>query len=136
MPMEPGDDETWALDWPTRDDDGHGTAAVRPKADRIEGRLDGLEGGGVVASASWGRSRTPKPTPIAELYFLSACSAEARDGSGNRAFVDSLAPMRGLGAEESTLARFGPTTPTRARRLADASVDPTDARNATVRRFG
>jgi hypothetical protein len=24
-------------------------------------------------------------------------------------------------------ARFGPTTPTRARRLADASVDPTDA---------
>src|SRR5262249_49944853 len=29
-----------------------------------------------------------------------------------------------------------PTTPTRARRLADASVDPTDARKATVRRFG
>jgi hypothetical protein len=27
------------------------------------------------------------------------------------------------------LARFGPTTPKRARRLADASVDPTDARN-------
>jgi hypothetical protein len=27
------------------------------------------------------------------------------------------------------LARFGPTTPTRAGRLADASVDPTDARN-------
>jgi hypothetical protein len=27
------------------------------------------------------------------------------------------------------LARFGPTTPTRARRLADASVDPTEARN-------
>jgi hypothetical protein len=35
----------------------------------------------------------------------------------------------------SGLARFGPTTPTRARRLADASVDPTDARKATVRRF-
>jgi hypothetical protein len=36
--------------------------------------------------------------------------------------------MCGLGAVESTLARFGPTTPTRARRLADASVDPTEAR--------
>jgi hypothetical protein len=31
---------------------------------------------------------------------------------------------------EAHLARFGPTTPTRAGRLADASVDPTDARNA------
>jgi hypothetical protein len=30
------------------------------------------------------------------------------------------------------LARVGPTTPTRAGRLADASVDPTDARKATV----
>ena len=29
----------------------------------------------------------------------------------------------------SRVARFGPTTPTRARRLADASVDPTEARN-------
>jgi hypothetical protein len=34
-----------------------------------------------------------------------------------------------------TLARFGPTTPTRARRLADASVDPTDARNDIASRF-
>jgi hypothetical protein len=34
------------------------------------------------------------------------------------------------------LARVGPTTPTRARRLYDASVDPTEARKATVRRFG
>jgi hypothetical protein len=32
----------------------------------------------------------------------------------------------------SRFARFGPTTPTRARRLADASVDHTDARKATV----
>jgi hypothetical protein len=31
------------------------------------------------------------------------------------------------------LARVGPTTPTRARKLADASVDPTDARNAKVK---
>jgi hypothetical protein len=30
------------------------------------------------------------------------------------------------------VARVGPTTPARARRLFDASVDPTDARNATV----
>jgi hypothetical protein len=29
----------------------------------------------------------------------------------------------------SAVARFGPTTPTRARKLADASVDPTEARN-------
>jgi hypothetical protein len=28
--------------------------------------------------------------------------------------------------------RFGPTTPTRAARVFDASVDPTDARNAPV----
>jgi hypothetical protein len=31
------------------------------------------------------------------------------------------------------LARVGPTTPTRAGRLADASVDPTDARCAKVK---
>jgi hypothetical protein len=37
---------------------------------------------------------------------------------------------------ESRFARVGPTTPTRAGRLADASVDPTDARKATVRCFG
>jgi hypothetical protein len=37
---------------------------------------------------------------------------------------------------ESALARVGPTTPTRARRPFDASVDHTDARKATVRRFG
>jgi hypothetical protein len=30
----------------------------------------------------------------------------------------------------SYVARFGPTTPTRARRLADASVDGTDMHNA------
>jgi hypothetical protein len=30
-------------------------------------------------------------------------------------------------AESFGAARFGPTTPTRARRLADASVDPTEA---------
>jgi hypothetical protein len=35
---------------------------------------------------------------------------------------------------DNRVARFGPTTPTRARRLADASVDPIEARNATVRR--
>jgi hypothetical protein len=33
---------------------------------------------------------------------------------------------------DSRVARFGPTTPTRARRLADASVDPTDARCGRV----
>jgi hypothetical protein len=34
---------------------------------------------------------------------------------------------------DSCVARFGPTTPQRAGRLADASVDPTEARNAEVR---
>jgi hypothetical protein len=32
------------------------------------------------------------------------------------------------GSGNADLARFGPTTPMRARRLADASVDPTEAR--------
>jgi hypothetical protein len=37
---------------------------------------------------------------------------------------------RSCGAQGiALLARFGPTTPTRAGRLADASVDPTEARN-------
>jgi len=57
------------------------------------------------------RSRTPEPTLTAERCFLSACSPKARDGSGNREFVDSLAPTCGLGAVESTLARVGPKTP-------------------------
>jgi hypothetical protein len=35
----------------------------------------------------------------------------------------------------SGLARFGPTTPTRARRLYDASVDHTEARCAKVKRL-
>ena len=34
-------------------------------------------------------------------------------------------------ARKATVRRFGPTTSTRARRLADASVDPTEARKAT-----
>jgi hypothetical protein len=36
----------------------------------------------------------------------------------------------------SGLARFGPTTPTRARRFADASVDPTEARYRTNKHNG
>jgi len=34
------------------------------------------------------------------------------------------------GTNDSRVARVGPTTPTRARRPFDASVDPTEARNA------
>jgi hypothetical protein len=41
-----------------------------------------------------------------------------------------------VGAVASTVARVGPTIPTRAGRLADASVDPIDGRKVTVRRFG
>jgi hypothetical protein len=40
-------------------------------------------------------------------------------------FSVTLAP-----AVPAHLARVGPTTPTRAGRLADASVDPTEARNS------
>jgi hypothetical protein len=39
-------------------------------------------------------------------------------------------------AELHDLARFGPTTPTRARRSLAASVDPTDARNEILGCFG
>ena len=50
------------LDWPTRDDDGHGTAAAsRPKADRVGGRLDGFRRGGVADCASWDRTRSRVP---------------------------------------------------------------------------
>jgi hypothetical protein len=43
-------------------------------------------------------------------------------------------PVRftGLPRTESRVVRVGPTTPTRAARLADASVDHTEARNAPV----
>ena len=37
--------------------------------------------------------------------------------------------LRAPALKSGNLARVGPTTPTRARRLADASVDPTAARN-------
>src|SRR6516164_6784820 len=43
-------------------------------------------------------------------------------------------PCHGL--EASVVGCFGPTTPKRAARLADASVDHTDKRKATVRCFG
>src|SRR5262249_10472321 len=39
-------------------------------------------------------------------------------------------------ATASRVARFGPTTPTRARRPLRASVDPTDARNDILGCFG
>jgi hypothetical protein len=40
--------------------------------------------------------------------------------------------MPGLFRREHDVARIGPTTPTRAGRLADASVDPTDERNTAA----
>jgi hypothetical protein len=51
-----------------------------------------------------------EPTLTTERRFRSAGFPKARDGSGNRESVGSLAPMSGLGAVESTLARVGPTT--------------------------
>jgi hypothetical protein len=41
---------------------------------------------------------------------------------------------RSSGGTDNRVARFGPTTPTRARRPFDASVDPTEARNCPTRR--
>jgi hypothetical protein len=49
---------------------------------------------------------------------------------------DDRANMKGqqllIIGSDSRVARFGPTTPTRARRPLDASVDPTEARNANT----
>jgi hypothetical protein len=51
--------------------------------------------------------------------------------------VSAVASVDPTEARKATVRRFGrPTTPTRAKRPFDASVDPTDARKATVRRFG
>src|SRR5262249_6854972 len=54
--------------------------------------------------------------------------------SGSCLAVEPAAKSRRVGPRVAVrrIARFGPTTPTRARRLADASVDPTEARNLTV----
>ena len=54
--------------------------------------------------------RVPELMHMAEHCFLCA-SSKARDGSGHRGFVGSLAPMCGLGAIRSLLVRFRPTTP-------------------------
>ena len=66
------------LDWPTREDDGHGTAAAsRPKADRVRGRMDGFRRGGVADCASWGRRRTSELTITTDRWFLSVCYRKA-----------------------------------------------------------
>ena len=81
-----------------------------------------------------GRSYTSELTLTAERCFLSACSPKARDRSGNRGFVDSLAPMCGWGTVESTSARVGPTTPTRrARDWARRSIRPSCALDTQTR---
>src|SRR5215813_4954663 len=52
--------------------------------------------------------------------------------SGSCLAVEPAAKSRRVGPPVAVrrIARFGPTTPTRAGRLADASVDPTEARCA------
>jgi hypothetical protein len=52
--------------------------------------------------------------------------SEARSGRDLSRFVPT--EFRGSASHHSFLARVGPTTPTRARRPSDASVDPTEAR--------
>ena len=61
---------------------------------------------------------------------------EGRLESGNRGDAAPLAPFGGTGAAEGVLVRVGPTTPTRAGRLVDASVDPTDARKSAALNVG
>src|SRR6516165_1262880 len=75
----------------------------------------------VLRRRAW-RSSRPRLVEV-----QAACLAEGRLESGNRGDAAPLAPFGGTGAAEGVLARFGPTTPTRAGRLADASADPTDA---------
>jgi hypothetical protein len=88
--------------------------------------------------------RPPSPTKDAGVAASSSgCPSPARYLAGQGATAGPEQTVR-LGRQQGRLpmrtdrrvARFGPTTPTRARKLADASVDPTDARKATVRRFG
>jgi hypothetical protein len=62
------------------------------------------------------RSRIPELTLIAERCCWSACSPEARDGSGNRESVDSLAQIvRIVGCGINTCALRSDDTPERVR---------------------
>jgi hypothetical protein len=73
----------------------------------------------------------PEPPLTLDRRFLSSLSQD-RDVSGHSRFLGSLAATSELRAAEPNLACFGPTTPPRAGRLADASVDPTEARKRIV----
>jgi hypothetical protein len=68
-----------------------------------------------VGGTIWTRAEVHKPS------WTRRISAPAYSPAGRRS------PRR-----PAVVARVGPSTPTRARRLIDASVDPTDARNAPV----
>src|SRR5262249_8954316 len=94
--------------------------------------------------------RTPRPGGP-DTGVSNSCGCRTGDGRRKQGPVDSLAPMCGSGALSSDLARVGPTTPkqlgavtvrdsmeaSRQARIeprgsfADASVDPTDARNTS-----
>jgi hypothetical protein len=69
----------------------------------------------ITGCVSWGRRRIPEPTVIIEGLFSSSLSQD-RIVSRNRRFLGSLAPMSGLWAAESKVARVGPSTP--------ESIDP------------
>src|SRR5262249_6006794 len=77
------------------------------------------------------RKRIPELPLTVKRRFSSSLSRD-RDGARKSRSPGSLAPTSGLWAAESRLARVGPTAPTRATRTVDASVDPTDGRNAWV----
>ena len=82
-----------------------------------------------------GGRRRPEPPFLVERRSSPSLPRD-RDGTRESRSPGSLAPTSGLWATESRLARFGPTTPTRAGRLADASVDHTEARNNILGCFG
>jgi hypothetical protein len=78
-----------------------------------------------------GGRRWPEQPLLAERQSASSLSRD-RDETQESRSPGSFAPTPGWWAAEFRLARFGPPTPTRAGRLFDASVDPTEARNTPV----
>src|SRR5262249_34146456 len=77
-----------------------------------------------------------RPSPIIDTIPLTNVKAPGTIVLDVEPLVSDRFSVTLTPAVPAYLARFGPTTPTRAGRLADASVDPTEARKAAVRRFG
>src|SRR5262249_17306472 len=79
--------------------------------------------------------RAPSPLDVRRPAHDSSCPG-VKEGLQRTVRLNRCRRRRLIIRTDCRVARVGPTTPTRARRLYDASVDPTEARKATVRRFG